>query len=361
MKFKVEVEQMLKACNIAFNIYKSQYGENFLHIDALLHKIKISAQNQQMYVESFISTPVEVQGAAMVPAKVLIDVLKRTNQETTISFHIINNQLLLLSPDDKITKLPVTSASFVGPKDEFEEKEEMGGEIFQKMVKKALFFDDKKEADENDISSANLVIQNEMVKLVILNKHRIAIRKEPINGSQTMDLTISLTCLKKIAEIVKDYPLINLQKNEKFLKISTKDFNVFCRLLEKKVLDIEGKFKNCPHKGTVLINRRDLMESLERAILFSSQAPFTVKVQDGAISVASKSLKGEIQDRISSEIINGEEGDQIQYNPKYLLEVIKILEEEEVRIFYNSNLPNIIKADDLSYMYIILPIFKKES
>lgn len=360
MKFKVEVEQMLKACNIAFNIYKSEKGENFLQIDALLHKIKISAQNQQMYVESFISTPVEVQGAVMVPAKVLIDVLKRTNQNS-ISFQVINNQLLLLTPDDKITKLPVTSASFVGPKDEFEEKEEMGGDIFQGMVKKSLFFDDKKEADENDISSANLVIQNEMVKLVILNKHRIAIRKEYVNGNQTMDLTISLTCLKKIAEIVKDYPSINLQTNEKFLKISTKNCKIFCRLLEKKIPDIEGKFKNCPHKGTVLINRKDLIESLERAILFSSQAPFTVKVQDGAILVASKSLKGEIQDRISSEVISGEEGDQIQYNPKYLLEIIKILEEEEVRIFYNPNLPNIVKADDLSYMYIILPIFKKES
>lgn len=360
MKFEVDRVKMLKACNIAFNIYKSDKGENFLQIDALLHKIKISAQNQQMYVESFISVPVEVQGTAMVPAKVLIDVLKRTNQET-VSFHVVNYQLLLTTPDDKITKLPVAATSFLMPTDSFEEKEKMSGDIFQRMVKKTLFFDDKKEADESDISSANLVIKDEMIKLLILNKHRIAIRKEKINESQTMDLTISLTCLKKIAEIVKDYSLINLQKNEKFLKISTKDFIVFCRLLEKKVPDIEGKFKNCPHKGTILIDRQDLMESLERAILFSSKDPFTVRVQDGAVSVASKSCKGEIQDRISSEIINGDEGDQIQYNPKYLLEIIRVLEEEDVRIFYNPNLPNIIKADDLSYMYIILPIFKKES
>jgi DNA polymerase-3 subunit beta len=48
---------------------------------------------------------------------------------------------------------------------------------------------------------------------------------------------------------------------------------------------------------------------------------------------------------------------KIGLNPKYIVDVLRVIEDEEISMyFFNSNSPCFIKNDEESYIYLILPI-----
>mgnify|MGYP000228470652 FL=1 len=47
----------------------------------------------------------------------------------------------------------------------------------------------------------------------------------------------------------------------------------------------------------------------------------------------------------------------IGFNPKFLIDALRVIEEEEVQIYYlNAKAPCFIKDENQSYIYLILPV-----
>ena len=95
---------------------------------------------------------------------------------------------------------------------------------------------------------------------------------------------------------------------------------------------------------------------LAGAEVFGGFAPFGVfKIEDGKMDLMISSQIGSMQDQIQME----KEGKDliIGFNPKFLVDALRVIDEEEITMYMiNSIAPCIIRDEQVSYLYLILPI-----
>ena len=108
----------------------------------------------------------------------------------------------------------------------------------------------------------------------------------------------------------------------------------------------------------IVVNKKDFMECIDRATLLvkeSDRKPIVFSIQDGEIELKIVSTIGSMNEKIS---INKEGKDlMIGFNPKFLLDALKVIDDEEINLFMlNAKSPCFIKDDAGSFIYIVLPV-----
>ena len=107
----------------------------------------------------------------------------------------------------------------------------------------------------------------------------------------------------------------------------------------------------------------DLLNSFERISLISSSSiekekkyPVKVSVDIGKMTISCTNQTGDAKE----EVFISTEGQYLEagFNPKYFLDCLKSIDDEEVFIEFGSNIsPCIIKpVENSDYVYMILPI-----
>jgi DNA polymerase-3 subunit beta len=112
------------------------------------------------------------------------------------------------------------------------------------------------------------------------------------------------------------------------------------------------------YETKISINKKEFMESIERANLFikeSDKKPIIFSVTDGSLRVNVKSAIGNFDDNIN---INKDGKDiMIGFNPKFLIDALKVIDEETIDIYMvNPKSPCFIRDREQSYIYLILPV-----
>lgn len=138
---------------------------------------------------------------------------------------------------------------------------------------------------------------------------------------------------------------------------------IVTRLLEGEFLDYEKVIPKI-WETRVRANKKELQESFERVSLISMSTiekerkyPVKVSIDIGKVIISCKNQAGDAKE----ELFLGSEGKNLEvgFNPKYFLDALKAIEDEEVFIEFGSSLsPSIIKSveDTGDYIYMILPI-----
>lgn len=106
------------------------------------------------------------------------------------------------------------------------------------------------------------------------------------------------------------------------------------------------------------INKMELLRCLDRSTLFvkeSDKKPIILKIENEQMNLMISSQIGSMKDQIA---ISKEGKDLvIGFNPKFLVDALRVIDEEEVTIYLiNSIAPCIIRDEKSSYLYLILPI-----
>ncbi len=154
---------------------------------------------------------------------------------------------------------------------------------------------------------------------------------------------------------------ISVAKNQALFEME--NCKIVTRLLEGEFLEYEKVIpKNWETR--IRVNKKELQECFERVSLISMSTlekerkyPVKVSIDIGKIIISCKNQAGDAKEEIflSSEGKNLEVG----FNPKYFLDALKAIDDEEVFVEFGSSLsPSIIKSveDTGDYVYMILPI-----
>ena len=116
-------------------------------------------------------------------------------------------------------------------------------------------------------------------------------------------------------------------------------------------------------------NKSNLQNSFERISLISSSSiekekkyPVKIKIEVGKVTISCTNQTGDAKEEIYTET----EGKDLEIgvNPKYFLDALKAIEDEEIFISFGTSIsPCVIKPIDetsRNYTYMILPIRMKE-
>lgn len=205
-----------------------------------------------------------------------------------------------------------------------------------------------------------LNISDKTIKMITTDSHRLAINNLKIdNESDNINIIIPRKTLNEIQKIFKDEEeIINIYGNENQVCFQNSDTKIISRIIDGKFPNFEQVIpKN--YQTTMKLNKKDFLDTIERASLFvdsiDNVSIVKLKITDSNINITSKSESGNLNENLNAYI----EGDnlEISFNSKYLIEALKIIDTKDIEFKFSGNLsPAIIKENNESYIYLVLPL-----
>ena len=227
--------------------------------------------------------------------------------------------------------------------------------------------------ESNPVFTGSLFeIEDENLKVVALDRNRIAVRKENIISELQGEMAMTRFVIPGKAEndllrVLSDTDEeISVRMTRKHIIFTFDNIYYISRLLEgdfmnyKRLLLPENKFE-------LTVNTKDFLESVTRAaiLLESYKNNFLiVNLAQGKMNVSCSTEFGKVDDTIESSFIKGDEDIlKIGFNHRILIDALRAIGEEEVKITFNGPTNPIIfspvhddEKDDERFLYVVMPV-----
>ena len=175
-----------------------------------------------------------------------------------------------------------------------------------------------------------------------------------------IEVVVPAKALNEVSKILpdKEENIIDIYFTDKHILFEMESCIIVSRILDGEYIKYEQLFTD-DHKTLVKINRELFIKSLERATLVSKESkktPVSLNIKDNTLIVTSNTELGESYDEINIET----DGDDLEigFNPKYLIDAMKAIDEEFIKLQFMTSLsPCIIKGMEREdYKYLVLPL-----
>lgn len=353
-----------KSLNTIYNVIESKplvaILEDFL-FDFNKDNLKITASNLQTTLSTILNIKNKSQFKIAVPAKILIETLKNfANQQILLCFDCEKNVLKIKSNNGEY-KIACESADNF-PKIKFTdetEKIEIESQSLINAIKNTIIIASNDTA-KPVINSILFDFDNDKLTTVATDIHRLVKFEQTIlNIKKKFELLIPKKNIIILGNILKPEKKILLSFDKKYVKIVFDDIVYVSILVEETFPDYERVIpKNNNNK--MIINREDLLWSLKRLEGFTDSLTLQIKlfVSKNKLQIIADDVNFENKaEEILDVFYSGVENLTIAYNIKYLLEIVKNIEEEDVIFLFSAINENKIS----NKASIITPEVEKES
>ncbi len=372
MKFVCEKEKLLIGLNY---VTRSSVGRT---TDPILEGILLNLKNNQLTLTTndldigmeytIKDCYVVEEGRVVIDCKMFTELIRKLpNSEITI--HVNENKLLIIECEGSVYKLSTMNADEFPllPIIDIEKNISISQKVFKEMVKKTIF---AVSSDENRpiFTGCLFEIKDGKLFVVAVDGYRLALRKA-ILEKETEDFTAIIPG-KHLNEVVKNVSdedeeiKIGISKNQALFEFD--NCKIVTRILDGEFLNYNNVIPK-DRETRIKVNKDSIQNAIERASIFSVTAsekekkyPIKLYVNLGSLIISCTSQVGDAKEEVLVET----EGKELEigFNPKYLLDVFKNIEDSEVYLDFGSNIsPCIIRSTiEDKYTYMVSPIRLKE-
>ena len=150
---------------------------------------------------------------------------------------------------------------------------------------------------------------------------------------------------------------VNMFLTDNHIVFEFDDTTVVSRLIEGEYFKIEQMLSS-DYETKVKINKRELLDCIDRATLLVKEGdkkPIIMNVTDGNMELKINSFIGSMNEDI--DIVKEGKDILIGFNPKFFIDALRVIDEEEVSLYMvNPKAPCFIKDDEGKFIYLILPV-----
>ncbi|MBO7730820.1 MAG: DNA polymerase III subunit beta [Lachnospiraceae bacterium] len=362
MKISCSKNDLLYGINIALRAVPGKTTlpilESFL-IDAT-SDIRIIANDNDMGIETVINGKIETPGKITINARILSDIVRKLPDNQVVIETSVNFKVRITCEDSEFVLNGNNPNEFPElPRENTENKITMSQFLLKELIRQTIF--SIAATDANAIMRGELFeVSGDQIKIVSLDSHRISIRKEQLaNTYEPCKVIVPGKTLNEISRILggeKDDP-VDITFDKKFIKFSFGSTKVISRLIEGEYFNVDQMISS-DYETAVKINRNDFLNTIDRAFTLTREGekkPIIFDIRDGEINIEISSSLGSM----NSHLYIHKDGKDlvIGFNPRFFLEALKVIDDEEVDIFFvNSNAPCFIRDKEGGYIYIILPV-----
>ena len=203
-------------------------------------------------------------------------------------------------------------------------------------------------------------IQEDTLRIVSLDGHRISIRKVQLKeAAKDRKVVVPGKTLNEISKILSGEAedMVHIFFTDSHIVFEFDETVVVSRLIEGEYFKIDQMLSS-DYETKVKINKREFLNCIDRATLLvkeSDKKPIIIQISDGSMELQIDSQIGSMDEEIDIE----KEGKDILigFNPKFLIDALKVIDDEEVSIYLmNPKAPCFIKDEEEQYIYLILPV-----
>ena len=363
MKIICSKTSLLKGVNTVLKAVPSKTTMPILEcilIDATLGKIKFTANDMELGIETTVDGSIQEKGIVALDAKIFSEIVRKLPENevtietdaklnTTITCEKAKFNIPGQSGDD-FTGLPAVEKNESITLTQFTLKEVIRQTIFSIAAN-----------ENNKMMTGELFEVNEgTLKVVGLDGHRIAIRNIKLEGrSDDVRVVIPGKTLQEISKILNAdaESFVNIYFTNNHVLFEFDQTHVVSRLIEGDYFKISQMLSN-DYETKVSINKKEFLDSIDRANLLireGDKKPIIINILNGLLQVNVNSAIGALNEDIDID----KEGKDIMigFNPKFLMDALRVIDDENVTIYLvNHKSPCFIRDKEENYIYLILPV-----
>ena len=329
-------------------------------IDASANEIKLTANDMELGIETKIEGEIAERGVIALDAKIFSEIVRKlpdsdvtietdASFKTTITCEKAKFNIVGKSGDD---------FSYI-PYIERNEPIVMSQFTLKEVIRQTIF--SIADNDNNKLMTGELFeIEENDLKVVSLDGHRISIRNiELKNNYSHKKVVVPGKTLQEVSKILpgsaEDEVSIFLTDNH--IVFEFENTTVVSRLIEGEYFKIEQMLSS-DYETKVKINKRELLDCIDRATLLvreGDKKPIIMNITDGTMELKINSFIGSMNEDI--DIAKEGKDILIGFNPKFFIDALRVIDEEEVTLYMvNPKAPCFIKDDEGTFIYLILPV-----
>ena len=371
MKFICEKDKLLKAINSVTKAVASKTTMPILEgilIQTNDNEIKLTTYDLEIGIEYILECDVKEQGATVVNAIMFSEIIRKL-PDTEIKIELNEKNLLVIECEGSLYKLATMNPSEFPelPQISIENSIEIEQNTLKDMIRKTIFAVSTEE-NRPIFTGCLFEISNNKLNLVAVDGFRLAWKNKFLqNKINDFTAVIPGRTLNEINKIILDSfdtIKIGVAKNQALFEME--NCKIVTRLLDGEFLNYSSVIPE-NWETRIRVNRNSIQNSFERISLISSSSiekekkyPVKVSIDIGKITISCTNQTGDAKEEmyVSTEGKNLEVG----FNPKYFLDALRAIDDEEVFIDFGSNVsPCIIRpVEEGDYIYMILPIRLKD-
>lgn len=330
-----------------------------IFLEANKNYIKLIGSDNTSSIEVKMDLEVENPSNIAIPSKLFIDIIRKLNAGI-VNLELENLNLNIKSGDGKFKLNCMDPQEYPVFKDiDYDTTFMIDLEILKNMIEHTSFAASTDEVKKT-LQGIKFEIKDNIFTMVALDLYRVAIIKKEIDFNGEIDAIVPATTLIELLRI------LNGVSDEK-IKISISKRNILFEFDNIKLnsLLIEGEYLNykkvipSSFKSYSVVKRDYLYDAVDRISLMSqddNKNSVIFNFKDYHIKIYSEASRGSGQEIIDNKL----EGDDIKiaFNPKYILDGLKVMNEEEIEIkMIDGFNPCILSGKtELDYTYMVLPI-----
>lgn len=329
-------------------------------IDASANEIKLTANDMELGIETTIVGEIVERGVIALDAKIFSEIVRK----------LPDNDVVIETDASFKTTITCEKAKFdiVGKSGEdfsYIPYIERNGSInmsqftLKEVIRQTIF--SIADNDNNKLMTGELFeIEDNQLKVVSLDGHRISIRN--IELKDHYDHKKVVVPGKTLQEVSKILPgnaddEVSLFFSDNHIVFEFDKTVVVSRLIEGEYFKIEQMLSS-DYETKVKINKRELLNCIDRATLLVKEGdkkPIIMNISDGNMNLKISSFIGSMNEDI--DIAKEGKDILIGFNPKFFIDALRVIDEEEVTLYMvNPKAPCFIKDDEGKFIYLILPV-----
>lgn len=329
-------------------------------VDASTDVVKLTANDMELGIETRIEGDIVERGIIALNARIFSEIVRKLPDSDVTIETDSDNQTLITCEKAKFNIAAQSGEDFSYlPVIEKEDYITVSEFTLKEVIRQTIF--SIADNDTNKMMTGELFeIEDSILKVVSLDGHRISIRKIELKEDYApKKVIVPGKTLQEISKIIggEAEADVDISFTKNHIVFEFDRTVVVSRLIEGDYFKIDQMLSS-DYETKVRINKKELLDCIDRATLLIKEGdkkPIIIDIRDESMELKIKSQIGSMDEEI---FITKEGKDlMIGFNPKFLIDALRVIDDEEVDLYYmNAKAPCFIKDEKQSYIYLILPV-----
>lgn len=365
MNLKFQKAQLVNALSIVMKAVSTKTSSVILEsilISASDNRVVLDATDTELSIQTEVAAVIVKAGGVVLNAKLFSEIVRKFDStESLIELDVDNDfkttirceqavfNIMGIDPVEFIPMPKIDRDAFISLS-QFSLKEVIRQTEFSTAI-----------SDINRMMGGELIdVKNNVAKFVTLDGHRMSIRNIELMGDyEDQKCVVPIKSLQEVMRIIDSdtQKNVNIYFSKDHILFEFDKTLVLSRILDGEFFRIESMLSN-DYDTKVNVSRLKLQNAIEQSMILireNEHKPMILDIENGMLKLSVNSSLGFMDAKVNIEKSGSDL--KIAFNPKFLVDALKVIDDDFVNIYFtNAKSPCFIRDDKNTYTYLILPV-----
>ena len=365
MNLKFQKAQLVNALSIVMKAISTKTSSVILEsilITAADNRVVLDATDTELSIQTEVDAVIVKAGGVVLNAKLFSEIVRKFDgTESLIELDVDNDfkttikceqavfNIMGIDPVEFIPMPKIDRDAFISLS-QFSLKEVIRQTEFSTAI-----------SDINRMMGGELIdVKNNVAKFVTLDGHRMSIRNIELMGDyEDQKCVVPIKSLQEVMRIIDSdtQKNVNIYFSKDHILFEFDKTLVLSRILDGEFFRIESMLSN-DYDTKVNVSRLKLQNAIEQSMILireNEHKPMILDIENGMLKLSVNSSLGFMDAKVNIEKSGSDL--KIAFNPKFLVDALKVIDDDFVNIYFtNAKSPCFIRDDKNTYTYLILPV-----